>query len=68
MVSKSDASPLLSRTRAVNVGEPRRFDPWIIFTYVVLVSGILIAVLPFFWMVSTSLMTLGEATGRTFVP
>jgi ABC-type glycerol-3-phosphate transport system permease component len=68
MVSKSEASTLFSRTRTVNVGEPRRFDAWIVFTYVFLVSGIVVAILPFFWMVSTSLMTLGEATGRTFVP
>jgi ABC-type glycerol-3-phosphate transport system permease component len=68
MVSKSEASTLFSRTRTTNVGEPRRFNAWIIFTYVFLVSGIIVAVLPFFWMVSTSFMTLGEATGRTFVP
>ncbi len=41
---------------------------WIILTYTVLIGGVVIAILPFFWMVSSSLMTLGEATGRTFVP
>jgi ABC-type glycerol-3-phosphate transport system permease component len=45
-----------------------RVDFWIIFTYIVLIFGVLLAVSPFFWMVSASLMTLGEATGRALVP
>lgn len=43
-------------------------DVWIIITYVILIGGILVAVFPFFWMVSASLMTLGEATGRFLLP
>jgi ABC-type glycerol-3-phosphate transport system permease component len=41
---------------------------WFVFTYAVLVGGMIIAILPFFWMISTSFMTLGEATGRTLLP
>jgi ABC-type glycerol-3-phosphate transport system permease component len=41
---------------------------WMILTYAVLISGILIAVYPFFSMISTSLMTLGESTGGTLLP
>lgn len=68
MVSRSGTSTLVTRKQDVSVGQPRRVDLWIILTYIILVGGIIIAVLPFFWMASTSLMTLGEATGRTFVP
>ena len=46
----------------------RRIETWRIFTYAFLIGGILIVTLPFFWMVSSSLMTLGEATGRTWIP
>jgi ABC-type glycerol-3-phosphate transport system permease component len=46
----------------------RHLDPWRIMSYVVLITGVIIAVYPFFWMVSASLMTLGEATGRTIIP
>jgi ABC-type glycerol-3-phosphate transport system permease component len=41
---------------------------WMILTYGVLIAGILIAVYPFFSMISTSLMTLGESTGGTLLP
>ncbi len=46
----------------------RRIETWRIFTYAFLIGGILIVTVPFFWMVSSSLMTLGEATGRTWIP
>jgi ABC-type glycerol-3-phosphate transport system permease component len=45
-----------------------RVDLWIVITYIILISGVIIAISPFFWMVSASLMTLGEATGRALVP
>lgn len=63
----ASASPAVG-LQAANVGRASHVNLWIIFTYAILVSGIIIAILPFFWMVSTSLMTLGEATGRTFMP
>lgn len=37
-------------------------------TYIFLIVGALLAVVPFIWMISTSLMTLGEATGIRFFP
>jgi ABC-type glycerol-3-phosphate transport system permease component len=39
-----------------------------IFTYVILVVGAFIALIPFFWMIATSFKTLGEALGTTFFP
>jgi ABC-type glycerol-3-phosphate transport system permease component len=45
---------------------------WIIlrhvFTYLLLTVGTLIAIFPFFWMISTSLMTLGDAMGTRIIP
>jgi ABC-type glycerol-3-phosphate transport system permease component len=37
-------------------------------TYLFLTVGVLIAIFPFFWMISTSLMTLGEAQGTRLLP
>jgi multiple sugar transport system permease protein len=37
-------------------------------TYLLLVIGVIIAVFPFFWMISTSLMTLGDAQGTRLIP
>ncbi|HEY62112.1 MAG: carbohydrate ABC transporter permease, partial [Anaerolineales bacterium] len=39
-----------------------------IFTYLILIIGVIIAVFPFFWMISTSLMSLGEAQGTRLIP
>ncbi len=39
-----------------------------VLTYAVLIVGVLIAVFPFFWMISTSLMSLGEAQGTRIIP
>jgi ABC-type glycerol-3-phosphate transport system permease component len=39
-----------------------------ILTYVVLIVGAVISLLPFLWMISTSFMTLGEAQGLTLIP
>lgn len=39
-----------------------------IFIYIVLGIGASISMIPFFWMISTSLMSLGEALGATFFP
>jgi len=45
-----------------------RIAPGRIVLYVVLILGAVIAILPFFWMVSTSLMTLGETINRQWLP
>jgi ABC-type glycerol-3-phosphate transport system permease component len=37
-------------------------------TYLLLTVGVIIAIFPFFWMLSTSLMTLGEAQGTRLIP
>ena len=39
-----------------------------IFIYFVLFTGGFISLVPFFWMISTSLMSLGEALGTSFFP
>jgi ABC-type glycerol-3-phosphate transport system permease component len=39
-----------------------------IFTYVMLSLGVVVALFPFFWMISTSLMSLGEAQGTRMIP
>lgn len=38
------------------------------FTYLLLITGSLFALIPFLWMISTSLMSLGEALGVTLIP
>ncbi len=47
---------------------PRHISWGRILTYAVLLLGALIAVAPFFWMISSSLMNLTEATGRALLP
>jgi ABC-type glycerol-3-phosphate transport system permease component len=39
-----------------------------IFTYSVLFLGVFVAIVPFLWMISASLMNLSEATGRAILP
>jgi ABC-type glycerol-3-phosphate transport system permease component len=46
---------------------PRNFG-WKSFSYLVLLLGALISLGPFAWMISKSLMTLGEALGAKFIP
>jgi ABC-type glycerol-3-phosphate transport system permease component len=36
--------------------------------YIILIAGAVVSLIPFFWMISTSLMTLGEALGVAFFP
>ncbi len=47
-----------------------RVQRWLLrgLMYAVLIGGAVIAILPFFWMVSTSLMTLGEAINGQWLP
>lgn len=37
-------------------------------TYLLLIVGVVIAIFPFYWMISTSLMSLGEAQGTRLFP
>ena len=54
------------RTRANHI-PTRRFVRNML-TYAVLMIGVAIAIFPFFWMISTSLMSLGEAQGTHLIP
>jgi ABC-type glycerol-3-phosphate transport system permease component len=46
----------------------QRIDVARILTYAVLIAGTFVAILPFFWMISGSLMNLTEASGRAVLP
>ncbi len=56
----------------VSFSSRRRRPAWIIarnlLTYLFLSLGVIVAVFPFFWMASTSLMSLGEAQGTRLIP
>lgn len=59
----------LAEEREQQVGLPLpRVDPWRVLTYAVLLIGAAISLVPFLWMISTSLMTLGEAIGGRLIP
>jgi len=45
-----------------------RIDIGRVLTYVILSAGVVVVIAPFLWMISASLMTLGEATGRAILP
>ena len=45
-----------------------KFDYIKIITYTVLILGAVVAIIPFLWMMSASLMNLTEATGRAVLP
>jgi len=48
--------------------QSRHVDWGRILIYAVLILGVFIAIMPFFWMVSTSLMTLGETINKKWIP
>ena len=45
-----------------------KLSPWRLFSYTVLLVGAAISIIPFFWMISTSLMTVGEAISGRLLP
>ncbi len=47
---------------------PVSFRPARLLLYLLLILGSVLAVIPFFWMVSTSLMSLGETINRQWLP
>src|SRR3989337_2796577 len=55
------------RARRLDTGLPR-INAGRVFGYGVLLLGAAISLVPFLWMISTSLMSLGEATGGRLVP
>lgn len=59
----------LTRERERRLGFPlAQIKVGRVLTYAVLLIGAAVSVVPFLWMISTSLMTLGEATGGRFIP
>ncbi len=66
------ASIISTARQAIRSARParstRRVDVARILSYTILILGTFIAVVPFLWMVSGSLMNLTEATGRAVLP
>lgn len=62
MSAGGDASQKTLQTKGI------KMKPGRLVLYAVLILGAVIAFVPFFWMVSTSLMTLGETITRQWVP
>jgi ABC-type glycerol-3-phosphate transport system permease component len=63
------ASITSTARQAVQTTRPtRRVDVARILSYTILILGTFIAIVPFLWMVSGSLMNLTEATGRAVLP
>jgi ABC-type glycerol-3-phosphate transport system permease component len=63
---QSDQAAQAASRRAQRAGT--RIKPMRLVLYLILIFGAVLAVLPFFWMVSTSLMTLGETINRQWLP
>lgn len=62
---KQNDRPSLSKRKPQN--------PWLgrlykLLLYVILIFGAVVFIFPFFWMISNSLMTLGETIGKVFLP
>ncbi|MDE0207839.1 MAG: carbohydrate ABC transporter permease, partial [Candidatus Tectomicrobia bacterium] len=57
-----------SAAQAVSQSGARRLRPGRLSLYIVLVAGAAVVALPFCWMVSTSLMSLGETINRQWLP
>jgi ABC-type glycerol-3-phosphate transport system permease component len=49
-------------------GGPLQVRPARLLLYAILILGAVVSIVPFFWMVSTSLMTLGETINRQLLP
>lgn len=59
----------LASVPAAAVGQPqRKYSVGRALIYAVLTTAALVALIPFFWMISTSLMTLGETINRVWLP
>ncbi len=55
-------------TKTLRKAKSNRIDIAHLLIYIILILGAVIAAVPFLWMVSASLMTLSEATGRAILP
>lgn len=67
MANSSFNSPIEIRTGTKNKGHIK-INVERILTYIILVLGAIISLGPFFWMISASLMSLGEAQGVRLLP
>ncbi len=59
--------PEQTAVRTISEGPGIQVDPFRIFAYIVMTIGAIACVLPFLWMFSVSLMTLGETQSGQFV-
>ena len=59
---------MASEIAATNKSDRRHWDWSRVATYAILSIGAILAVVPFLWMISGSLMNLTEATGRAVLP
>ena len=66
--SWSPATDLRRARRARAALRLPRVKPWSVVSTAVLIGGAAISLVPFLWMISTSLMTLGEAIGGRLLP
>ena len=64
----ASATDTISETTKTSNQPSYRIKPMRIILYTILIVGGFLAIIPFFWMVSTSLMTLGETINRQWVP
>ncbi len=53
---------------STNIKSAKYIDIGKIFIYAILLIGVFVAIVPFLWMISSSLMNLTEATGRAVLP
>ena len=59
---------MANQISSTNNKSAKHVDIGKIFIYATLLVGVLVAIVPFLWMISASLMNLTEATGRAILP
>ncbi len=59
---------MANQISSTNMKSAKHVDIGKIFIYATLLIGVLVAIVPFLWMISASLMNLTEATGRAILP
>lgn len=59
---------MANQISSTNMKSAKYVDIGKIFIYATLLVGVLVAIVPFLWMISASLMNLTEATGRAILP
>jgi ABC-type glycerol-3-phosphate transport system permease component len=66
VASETDVIKPVPQTRELR--QPYRFKLWHIPLYLLLIIGTVLSIIPLLWMMSTSLMTLGETIQRQLLP